>query len=90
MAMKKTRNIKGSGVAVTDAYNRIKALRFDHPDRIYVQVGTYENETSDVVLDSVEYTLSVTDDFNGKENVSAAQAYAKLKQMDEWSDAEDV
>lgn len=89
MALKKTRNLRGTTVAITNAYCRVKALRFDHPNRVWVEVGVYENDESPVVLDTVQYEMTV-EDFAGKENISAANAYALLKQRDEWKDAADA
>lgn len=90
MALLKSKTIKGSSVTLPDAYCRVKALRFDHPDRVYVQVGVYEEATSAVVLDEIDYQFSVSDDFGGKDKITAATAYAVLKKRPEWADAADV
>lgn len=88
MALQKTRNLKKSSIQITDAYCRIKALRFDHPSRVWVQVGVYESEEGEL-LDETEYEMTV-EDFGGKELISASTAYVLLKAKDEWSDATDV
>lgn len=90
MALLKSKTIKGSSVTLPDAYCRVKALRFDHPDCVYVQVGVYEDAISPAVLDEIDYQFSVKDDFDGKDKITAATAYAVLKNLDEWADATDV
>ncbi len=90
MALKKTHKIKDSDAAiVADAYSRIKALRFDHPSRVWVEVGVYADADDNTLLDTVEHTFTVAD-FAGKENINAGNAYGLLKSLERWSDAADV
>lgn len=89
MALKKTVKLKNTTIDIPDAYCRVKALRFDHPSRVWVEVGVYEDETSTTVLDTVEYEMTV-EGFGGKEEINAANAYILLKGKDEWADAVDV
>lgn len=88
MALKKEVKIKNT-VPFPGAYCRIKALRFDHPSRVWVEVGVYETKDSPTVLDTFEYTMTV-EDFGTKEQINCKSAYAKLKEKEEWVDAEDV
>lgn len=88
MALQKTRKLKKSSIDIPEAYCRIKALRFDHPSTVWVELGVYESEEGEL-LDTEEYTYTV-DDFGGKEYINASTAYGKLKEKDEWKDAEDV
>ena len=85
MAIKKTVNLKKTTIQIPDAYARIKALRFDHPSRVWVELGIHENEESEEVVDTREYNYTLKD-FGGKENISAANAYKLVMKEDEWKD----
>lgn len=75
-------------VVVSNAYCRIKALRFDHPDSLYIEVGVYQDEKSEPAF-CMEYGFSVKE-LGGKEAINAATAYLKLKTLPEWEDAQDA
>ena len=78
-----------AGLPMPKAYTRVKALRFDHPDRVYIELGSYVDGKAATPGETKEYNKTVKD-FGGKENINAATAYALIKQEDEWKDATDV
>ena len=87
MALEKTVDIKGTSIAVPEAYCRVNAVRFDYPTRVWVEVAILESAESDVVVDTVEYNLSI-EDFDA--DFVRSTMYGKLKTFEEWADAQDV
>jgi len=93
MALKKTQYLRN--VAVTDAYCRLDAVRFDQPDRVWVCVGVYEDsdhaESGDAPTTTIVKQYTVTEDFSGNKGyVTMTRIYNRVKAEDEFDGAEDV
>jgi len=88
MAFQKTITLKNTDIILDDAYCRIKALRFDHPNRVYIEVSCHWPSNHEHIVDTREYNMTV-EDFGGKENITAANAYKLLKLEEEWVDAKE-
>ena len=93
MALKKTQHIRN--VAITDAYCRLDAVRFDQPDRVWVLIGVYEDadhaESGDRATTTIEKKYTVTNDFSGNKGyVTMTRIYNRVKAEAEFVDAEDI
>ena len=89
MALRKDYQLPNTSIVITDAYCRVKALRFDHPDRAYIQVGVYEAGGDGAVIDTIDYELTM-EELGSKDAIHLASCYAWLKTQVEWADATDI
>jgi len=85
MALERTNVNLKSGLSAAKTYDRIKAMRFDHPDRVYIEVASYLDKDADAPLEKgSDHSLSLANDFAGdKSKLTFAKAYAVLKKKDE-------
>ena len=90
MALKKT-FVKENGISTS--YHKISNVTLHSAEELslYVQVTSYLNEEyrqKEQEIETLFYTFGVTEE---EENAMGARklAYAKLKTLEEWADAED-
>ena len=93
MGLQVSMKIDGTNATATNSYTRIGAMRFDHPNRVYLRADTFWTKTKaddgEKPFQTHELTLNC-DDFGGKSKVTLANAYTAIKQVDGWTDATDV
>jgi len=79
-----------AGLPISKAYHRIDALRFDHPDRVYMGVNTYADAGQAERINPMVKDISLSvEAFGGKDNINLCKAYELLKEMEEFAGAED-